>query len=59
MRAADEMANELTVLKNDLGDLDDAHAQIMRKLLMSKGGRSDVLGLAMALRATRLQHATR
>jgi hypothetical protein len=25
MSAADEMANELTALKNDLGDLDDAH----------------------------------
>jgi hypothetical protein len=53
--AAANMANDLTTLKNQLGDLDDAHAQIMRQLLLSRGGgRTDVIGLAMALRATRL-----
>jgi hypothetical protein len=56
--AASNLANKLGALKNELGDLDDAHAQIMRQLLLSRGeGRTDVMGLAMALRATRLQHA--
>jgi hypothetical protein len=35
-------------------------AAVMRKVITSQaGGRTDVMGLAMALRATRLQHAAR
>jgi CHAD domain-containing protein len=35
--AASSLANKLGALKNELGDLDDAHAQVMRQLLLSRG----------------------
>ena len=62
MSAADEMANELTALKNDLGDLDDAHVShlpssplLFSLLLPSVGfGANVAVAVAVAVAGTNL-----
>ena len=52
--------NDIMKIRESLRDLDDNQAFAMRQILLTKGrGRVDVMGLAMALRSTRLQHASR
>lgn len=54
------VADEINELRLRLEDLEDSNSAVMRQLLMRKSeGRRDVSTLAMALRATRLQHVTR
>ena len=54
--ASARLEEELRSIKAGLGDLSDAKAYELRQLLLTRGGGSrDVLGLAMALRAARLQ----
>lgn len=51
---------DIVEVRSCLRDLDDKEAGLMRSVLMQKGdGRQDVMGLALALRATRLQHANK
>jgi len=54
--ASARLEEELCSIKASLGDLSDAKAYELRQLLLNRGGGSrDVLGIAMALRAARLQ----
>ena len=60
LRNAGIVMNDILKIRESLRDLDDNQAFAMRQILLTKGrGRIDVMGLAMALRSTRLQHATR
>jgi len=55
-----KVMEDVLAIRTTLRDLDDAQARMMRTLFVHKSeGRKDVLGLTMALRATRLQHAGR
>jgi ppGpp synthetase/RelA/SpoT-type nucleotidyltranferase len=55
---AETIASDINRLRLAFKELDDSQSSMMRHLIMRKsGGRTDVLGLSMALRATRLQHA--
>jgi len=55
-----KVMDDVMAIRTTLRDLDDAQARMMRSLFVHKSGsRKDVLGLTMALRATRLQHAGR
>lgn len=55
-----KVMEDVLAIRSTLRDLDDAQARMMRRLFIHKSeGRKDVLGLTMALRATRLQHASR
>jgi hypothetical protein len=54
------VADEIADMRLRLSDLEDNQAATMRRLLELKtGGRKDVATLAMALRATRIQHVQR
>lgn len=55
---AGSIAADISALRSAFKELDDSQSQLMRHLIMRKsGGREDILGLAMALRITRLQNA--
>jgi (p)ppGpp synthase/HD superfamily hydrolase len=54
------VADEIADMRLRLSDMEDNQAATMRRLLELKtGGRKDVATLAMALRATRIQHVQR
>jgi GTP pyrophosphokinase len=60
IQRAEVLAQEITQLRSIIKDLDDKQAAAMRLLMLREyGKRDDVLRLAMAIRATRLQHAHR
>ena len=60
LQHAGGVAADITRLRLACRDMDDNQSALLRSLIMQKsGGRVDILGLAMALRATRLQHASR
>jgi ppGpp synthetase/RelA/SpoT-type nucleotidyltranferase len=54
-----DIASDIARLRSMFKELDDTQAMCMRQAILKKsGGRPDILGLSMALRATRLQHTS-
>ena len=54
------VVGEIDNMRITLRDMDDRSAEMLRKAIYQRaGGSTDVLGLSMALRTARLQHASR
>ena len=59
LQRAGSIAAEIAKVRLARRDIDDYQSALLRHIILKKsGGRVDILGLSMALRATRLQHAT-